>query len=344
MNPITVTIPNTPRLKEILETSRIIRDLPENEVVHVDFSQMDIMGPFALLMISNAISRTRNEKPSIKFLPINYANHSYCAKMGFFRACGFQFGKVQTANSGTENSIPLIKEGTGPLHQEYRDTGRPLGELVEEEALSLAEIICRSKKGDLHDALVFALREIMRNTFEHSKSPSIEYSAQYWAESDRVEIAVIDRGIGLHKSLLSNPSLNITSERHAINMAMLPGISRNVSQSEALKDAEPKNIWQNSGFGLFMTQWMCRSGGDFFLASGDSGRFLRNDHNESRWVDFGFSGTAVRMVLRPSSLGNIGLALKKFEADAKRIGRELNIKIPNASTASRMVRLDFSNL
>jgi len=48
--------------------------------------------------------------------------------------------------------------------------------------------------------------------------------------------------------------------------------------------------------------------------------------------------------LRPSTLGNISDALKNFEIDAKRIAKANNIKIPNASTASRMVRLDFRNL
>jgi len=339
---ITVSISSFPRLKDVLETCRAIRDLPVEGEVQIDFSQMGIMGPFALLMISNAISRTRNAKPRLNFSPRNYAHHGYCSHMGFFRACGFQYGKEPGGNLASENCITIHKQATGPLHEEYRDTGRPLGELVEEEALTLAEVLCRSKTGQLHDALVFALREIMRNTFEHSKSPSIEYCAQYWPESDRVEIAVIDRGIGLYKSLIENRSLNIDSERHAINMAMLPGISRNVSQGKTWE--EPKNIWQNSGFGLFMTQRMCRSGGDFFLASGESGRYLRDDRNEARWVDFGFAGTAVRMVLRPSTLGNISDALKNFEIDAKRIAKANNIKIPNASTASRMVRLDFRNL
>jgi len=339
---ITIAIQNTPSLKQVLETCRAIRDLPDEGDVCIDFDQMGIMGPFGLLMISSVISRTRNNKPKLIFTPRHYAHHGYCSHMAFFRACGFQYGKDPTISLGSDTCIPIFKQATGPLHAEYRDTGRPLGELVEEEALALAEVLCQSKNGDLHDALTFALREIMRNTFEHSRSPSIEYCAQYWPEKDRVEIAVIDRGIGLYRSLKENKTLKVDSERHAINMAMLPGISRNVSQNKGWE--EPKNIWQNSGFGLFMTQRMSRAGGDFFLASGASGRYLRDDRNESRWFDFGFEGTAVRIVLRPSSIGNVSAALKVYEKDAKAIARTNNIRIPNASTASRMIRLDFNRL
>lgn len=192
----------------------------------------------------------------------------------------------------------------------------------------------------MYKVLVFALREIIRNTVEHSRAPGVEFCAQYWKDVDRVEIAVVDRGIGIHKSLKSNPTLPISDERHAINMALLPGISRNVRQDEAEKGV--KGIWENSGFGLFMTQRMCRFGGDFFLASGQSGKFLQNE--KARWFDFGFEGTAVRLVLRPSSLGSLAHALKSFEEEAKRIAKANGIKIPNASTASRMVNLDFYDI
>jgi hypothetical protein len=337
---IEVVVPEKLRLKEVLEVAREIRDLPQSGIAYINFASMRSPGPFSLLMMSNAISRKRNANPDLKILPKYYMHQGYASHMGFFRACGFDIGKSPGEAIGNGNYLPLTKEGTSEIHAESRESGRPLGELVEAEARSLAEVLCRTDKGELYALMTFSLREIIRNTFEHSRSPGVEYCAQYWADKDKVEIAVIDRGIGLFKSLRSNPTLNISDERHAINMAMLPGISRNVRQDNKVE--EFKHLWQNSGFGLFMTQRLCRYGGDFFLASGDSGKYLQND--KSRWFDFGFQGTAVRMVFRPSSIGNVTTALKRFDEEAKKIAKQNNIKIPNASTASMMIKLDFYDL
>lgn len=260
--------------------------------------------------------------------------------MGFFKACGVEFGKDPGAAAGSDRYLPITRYGVNTIRQESRETGRPIGELVEEEARTLAEILSQSKSGAVFDTLLFALREIMRNVVEHSKAPGIEYCAQYWPGNDRVEIAVIDRGIGLYKSLIRNESLKISSEKHALNMALLPGISCNVSLTGP--HTITGSIWQNSGFGLFMTQRLCRFGGEFFIGSGDIARFLKGDW--SRYLNFGFGGTAVMMVVKPSSIGNLNAALAQFELDAKHIARENNIRIPDASTASRRVRLDFRDL
>lgn len=339
MSFMVISIPPHLRLKEVLETSRQIRDLPQQGDVQIDFGQMGIAGPFALLMLSSALSRLRNEKPGLTIQPRNYVQHRYYGHMGFFRASGFQYGREPGEAIGSDVYIPITKQGISPWYQEYKDTGRPLGELVEEEAKTFAEMLCRGGNSDVQKVLVFAIREIMRNTAEHSRSPSIEFCAQYWKEADRVEIAIIDRGVGIYNSLKTNPSLSIQDERHAINMALLPGISRNVRLDNPL---DIRGVWQNSGFGLFMTQRLCRFGGDFFLASGSSGKFLQNE--KARWFDFGFEGTAVRMVMRPSSIGDLSLALKKFDDEAKRIAKENGITIPNASTASRMVNLNFYDI
>lgn len=331
-----ICIPEKLRLKEVLFTARMIRDIPAGSNVDIDFRAMHEAGPFALLMLSSAISRKRNEMVGVNFTPRNYSHQSYFAHMGFFRACGFEYGRAPGAAHGSDKYLPVTKQGVTEIRRESQETGRPLGELVEEDARTLSEILCQTSSGDLFTAMTFAFREIIRNTVEHSRAPGVELCAQYWAAKDKVEIAVIDRGIGLYQSLRSNPTLDIKDERHAINMAMLPGISRNVRQD---KVEAVTSVWQNSGFGLFMTQRMCRFGGDFFLASGQSGKYLQNE--KSRWFDFGFSGTAVRLVMRPRDIGNIGAALKRFEDDAKRVARENNIKIPNASTASRMVNLNL---
>ena len=334
-----LVVPPSLKLKEVLDFCREIRDVPIGEDITLDFGQMVHPGPFALLMISSTIRRLRNERSGLLIRPRNYAQHPYCAHMGFFRAMGIDYGRMPGAAPGGESYLAVTIEEIVSLRTEAKETGRPVGEMVDEKARDLAEILTRSKTGPIFETLSYALREIIRNTVEHSRSPAVEFCAQYWPMKDRVEIAVVDRGIGIYGSLIKNDTLHIKDEKHAINMALLPGISCNVRLGVPLGSY---NIWGNSGFGLFMTQRMCRHGGDFFLGSGSAGRLLLK--HDSRWVDFGFGGTAVRLVLAPSSLGSLNKALRSFEIQAKRIAKQNNIKIPDASSASRMVRLDFKDL
>jgi hypothetical protein len=335
-----LTVPSSLGLRDLFEFTRKLDELPPEGSVTLDFGRMGHAGPFALLFISTKINQLRHAKPGLKIHPRHYSQHSYFAHMGFFRACGIEFGKEPGAAAGSERYVSITRNGVNTLRQESRESGRPIGELVEEEARTLAQILSQTRTGPVFDTLTFALREIMRNTFEHSRAPGVEYCAQYWPSIDRVEIAVLDRGIGIYKSLLRNETLKISSEKHALNMALLPGISCNVPlQGEVTITG---NVWQNSGFGLFMTQRMCRLGGEFLIGSGEFARVLKGDY--SRYVNFGFGGTAVRLVLKPSSIGNLNAALSQFEREAKSIARENNIRIPDASTASRRVRLDFSDL
>ncbi len=333
-------VPSSLGLRDLFEFTRKLDDLPEEGNLTIDFGQMGHAGPFALLFISTKINQLRHARPELKIHPRHYSQHSYFAHMGFFKACGIDFGKEPGATSGSDRYISVTRTGVSTIRRESEETRRPIGELVEEDARTLAQILSQTRNGPVFDTLSFALREIMRNTVEHSKAPGIEYCAQYWPSVDRVEIAVLDRGIGIHKSLLRNETLQISSEKHALNMALLPGISCNVPLQGPVTTTG--NVWQNSGFGLFMTQRMCRMGGEFLIGSGQFARVLKGEY--SRYINFGFGGTAVRMVLQPSSIGNLNAALGQFEKEAKSIARENGIRIPDASTASRRVRLDFRDL
>lgn len=331
-----IRIPAKYGILDVIEFAQTLKSLPEEGEVIVDFSDMGVVRPFALLLLSSAFDRQRIAKPKLRLLPRHYAQASYAAHMGFFRAFGVQYGRQPAMSVGDGNYLTVTVKEVVSLRREAKDMGVPVGELVQEEAHQLAEILSRTKSGQLFDTLEYSIREIVRNTVEHSKSPVVEWCAQYWPRYDKVEIAILDRGIGIASSLRANPTLTIKSDRNALDLAMLPGISRNVYPGSPQVGT---NIWLNSGFGLYMTSRLCREGGDFFIGSGDCGVYMK--HTQKSWFPFGFEGTAVRMVLRPSRIGKVARALQKFADDGERIAEEIKIKLPEASTASRMVRTDF---
>jgi hypothetical protein len=331
-----IFVPGSLRLLDVIEFARTLDSLPDEGDVVVDFDAMKIVGPFALLLLSSAFDRQKIKKPKLKILPRHYAHASYAAHMGFFRAIGVNFGRLPSNPIGNENFLSITVHGLVALRREAVDLGIPMGELAQEEANKLAGILSRTSSGPLFDVFEYTIREIIRNTVEHSRSTVVEWCAQYWPKMDKVEIAILDRGIGVAASLRANPTLPVKNDRNALDLALLPGISRNVFAGAPNPSV---NIWQNSGFGLYMTSRLCREGGDFFIGSGDSGVFLKA--GQKSWYRFGFEGTAVRMVIRPSRIGNLKKTLGKFASDGEKFAKEIKVKLPEASTASKMIRTDF---
>ena len=200
----------------------------------------------------------------------------------------------------------------------------------------MAQILVQKNDPEVIDILTYSIREILRNVLEHSQSPVLEYCAQYWPSQDRVEIAILDRGIGIHKSLSFNPYLKLEDEQHALNLSLLPGVSGKAYQgSVTTNDGE----WANSGYGLFMAHRLCSLEGVFFLGSKSAS--LRLEGNKKERLPFNFSGTAVCMVFRPSRIGNVSQALKTFEKEGAEIARTIAGTVLDASTASKMLSRDF---
>ena len=74
------------------------------------------------------------------------------------------------------------------------------------------------------------------------------------ALANTVEIAIIDRGVGLRPTLSRNPHLTIASDHDAIMYALSPGISGKFYEGVRI---DRNNPYQNSGFGLYMNCRLC---------------------------------------------------------------------------------------
>lgn len=77
----------------------------------------------------------------------------------------------------------------------------------------MAAMLCGSDSGAVFDTLTYSVRELMRNVVEHSEAKQFGICAQYWPTKGRVEVAILDRGIGLRESLKNNPHLDVTDDK-----------------------------------------------------------------------------------------------------------------------------------
>lgn len=290
-----------------------------------------------MAFVAAEIARFRKSRPDSQFAADNYKHHTYAAHMGFFKAFGLDYGNSPGEASGSSTYIPLTIIEVDEIQQRALDSYEHVGDIIENESNKLAKILTRQQEGELVDTLTYSFREIMRNVVEHSKSPVLEYCAQYWPTQNKVEMAVLDAGIGIRKSLAYNPHLELSSDREAIQLALMPSISGKMFKGVRRRS---NDVWQNSGFGLYMTNRLCRNGGNFFICSGTSGILLSpSDKSDFQTT---FQGTALRMVMNTNNMRDLRERLETYKKQGDLTAREFSSGTPIIpSVASTMLSKDF---
>ena len=148
-----------------------------------------------------------------------------------------------------------------------------------------------------------------------------------------VEIALMDRGIGIKQGLSNNPHLALGNDYEAILKSLVPGIS---GRSFHGMPDEQRTEWSNSGYGLFMTSQICRMGGRFNIGSGDS--LVSITKSEKTVIDFGFEGTFIGMELHVKNLGKLNPLLHRLRGRGERVAKTVKVQADvEASYASSFV-------
>jgi len=334
----TISVPKILDLHSALDFSILLSRVVESEGFIFDFKNTERVEPFGMLLVSSEIKTLMLKYPRSSTTYINYEKMLYAAEMGFFQAFGLDFGDVKRATEREMQFIPLTIYDREELIRNAAKKGIEVGGEVEEQSRTMARVLCQSDEGTVYDTLSYSIREIMRNAVEHSQTIRFGICAQYWPSQKKVEVAILDRGIGLRRSLSVNPHLEASDDKRAINYALMPAVSGKAFKGTRIKQSGP---WANSGFGLYMTNRICRNGGTFFIATGDTGMLLTKGEGK-RYFDCQFSGTAIRMVMRTDQMANLRSALDTYRKEGYEIQRKYKeiVKI-DPSSASLMLSDDF---
>jgi len=177
---------------------------------------------------------------------------------------------------------------------------------------------------------------MIRNVFEHSGADRVFYCAQYWPAKQKVEVCLLDRGMGIKESLGTNPNFRFRSDKEAVEMSLWPGVSGKTHLKPRSEN------WANSGYGLYMTSRLSRHGGNFTMASGNACIVLSR---ELRKLNFSTSlqGTAIRMNFDVTQIGSVTDRLNQFRREAVDISKKFGgVRSHNPSYMSMVLRRDFS--
>lgn len=333
----TVYLPRRLTLESTIEFANELHDVPQAKEYILDFQLVGRIEPYAMLFLSSEIQRWRSRHPDTTFAVQNHQSKTYAAHMGFFKAFGCDFGNNPGEAAGSSRYLPVSIWSAEELRKGAADNYEAVGEFIERQAEEMAAVLTQTDSGDLFDVLTYSIREIIRNVVEHSESNQFGFCAQYWPTYGKVELALMDRGIGIKRGLSSNPHLVIENDHDALNYSLMPGIS-----GKAFKGAkrDKHDVWANSGFGLYMTSRLCREGGSFFIASGDTGIYL--SESKKRYLNTPFEGTALRLLLNTNRLSALSAMLGRYSKEAAEFKKEyIDGQNFAASTASKMLSRDF---
>jgi len=254
----------------------------------VDFSTLRFARPFGTLVLAETL-RDLIQKRKADSLPTRYRTEgvtsglrssavTYLAHVGFFEHLGINYGKRPGEAPGSKDYLPITRVTETTLRA--RGPDGPLQRAVVDESARLAKMIFADECQQ--DMLAYCLRETVRNVFEHAQTSECTVMAQRY-NGVEVEIAIVDRGIGIMRSLSSKYSLS--DEVAALHAAILPG----VTCASVARDSE----WDNTGFGLYILSTLGRRLGSFRLVS--SGAALSASKAGVSTSANAFPGTAIKL-------------------------------------------------
>lgn len=304
-----------------------------------NFANMQNCHPFGMLVVASAIRNNINKYPNSTHEPININETQGCqfaASFGFFSSIGFDIGKIKEETAVGYNYIPIKAITASDLLSKY-DSTLSLNEKIVRHAGELAATLVPHKSDEVRSALQYCFREIIRNTFEHAKVNKVWVCGQYWPSREEAEISILDEGIGIFKSLSSNPNIHVNTCQEANSLALQPGLTCALGVKQKKYDA-----WQNSGYGLYVASTLCvMSKGYFIINSGDSCVLLNNGGQKN--YDSAIQGTAISLNIRTDTKQmkkfsrTLPLIVEEGEKRAKENGQSRILTASKVTTIASMI-------
>lgn len=292
--------------------------------------------PFGMLLTGAKIRQFMKDakEKGAKFKYKYYDLNDYVGHMGFYRSIGLPAGKAPGEALGSSTYIPITSINTAEVREESKTKSKEVGEIIEKRSRKLAKILSRENE-NLEEYLTYSIRELIRNVVEHSRSEKIWIAGQYWPyKGNVVEIAILDEGVGVKQTLSEHPGIRVKGDEDALLLSLEPGITGN-----QFAWAMEEDIWRNSGYGLYMTSSICQKGGNFIICSGSKGLII--DEDGCKTVDTSYKGTAIRMRIEVSKIGELQEVLSELADEGmKRAEKNSGHSIKSASLVSRMLVTD----
>jgi hypothetical protein len=261
-----IVVPKQLNVVNAAEVVRAIQRRVRIAEMEIDFSGINFVYPTGTVFLAISLRRLLEERKqhglnTRLLLDVRRSQGcGYLSAFGFFDAIGQPHENAALPAAEHQRYLTL----TTIKREQVSFEGVPVQEKLEQLSLKLAQMLMRESVADapIVQAIGYAMRESIRNVFEHAVTNEAIVMAQSWVNG-RAEFALGDNGIGIYESL--SRAYKLKGHADALKMAILPGITE-------YKGPETRDVWQNSGYGLYMLSEVAKKFGRLDLAS--SGQIL----------------------------------------------------------------------
>ena len=163
----------------------------------------------------------------------------------------------------------FLKIDSGIEIIEHESAGRfiPLQQITNSEKLTefITDVVPLLHLEPKHaEPIRYILSELMRNVFEHAESKiGVIMCAQYYKKSNTIRIGIVDRGVGIQKTISALHKAKTDLE--AIKLALTPGITGTTKRIGGTD--------YNAGAGLFFIKSIATVNKDFFVIYSGKGMY-----------------------------------------------------------------------
>lgn len=319
-----------PRIDSIINEIRLVSLNGENCSLHFHFDKNIPAYPTGMLLFLEFYRDIIKSLPFLKIL-LDVDPTSYLYSIGFLSASNGFVTENLNRNIGKTN-IPITQIKREKINELCESRGITVGEATEILITPFAKLI-----SDYHENLIepftFVIREIARNSFEHSNTKNILLCIQHWPRRDQIEIAIADTGDGVFSSLSSNMNYRgiIENNEDALRLALEPGVSRNFSKLKK----EYSSPWDNSGHGLFYAHQLCIGLSGYFTFGSYDARLTVSTDGNITGNDFNYNGTLVGMIFKPSRLQDYRNLMQEISIKARERVKEFDYGFKSPSESSK---------
>lgn len=282
-------------LSRTLKALQPILELSEPAVIHLDLSRLTFIGPACMALMVATVRRARETgmlaRGDVTY-PTSVPVSTYLKRMDVIRVL-FEREDVAIEDDVERSETEGLKE----CEHFSSDVG------CARVAKGLAGAIQEAVKTDsvTSHSLQVCLNELTENVFFHAETEIGGFAAaQAFKNSQEIELAIVDLGVGIASSLSTNPEFadEFYDDLSAINTAIRPTVT-----------ATPE---RNSGYGLALTRLLLEINDGRLIVWSGEGKVEFGEKPTEKRVDR-LPGTAVVLRLHTDRPFDLETAYKRLK-------------------------------
>ncbi len=272
----------------------LLRDENEISGFIFTFENLRWIDPSGAVVFLETIANLEEQNIHLEFAPLDKtrAAVSYGINMGIFQRLGLS----ESASKEEGNTYLAPKKVTwNEISNFLSAENENIEYYFEFISGKISDKILRYNKL-LHDERIsklftYVIRELIRNIFDHSETKYYYYGSQFIPSTNKVELVIADRGVGLKNTIPFDGEekwFDQDTAENAIKKAFIPGITAASNHSYASED------YLNSGYGLAMVKRLVLVA-DGVLSLATSDKTMTFSNKSQRIMDCSVQGTIIRL-------------------------------------------------